>query len=48
MTTADTPARRRALALLAGGGVAWLWNGFGGYDYTMSHLQGEAYFRQMA
>jgi len=24
-----------------------LWNGFGGYDYTMSHLQGEAYYRQM-
>lgn len=23
-----------------------LWNGFGGYDYTMSHLQGEAYYRQ--
>src|SRR5688572_13985635 len=27
--------------------VAVLWNGFGGYDYTMSHLQGEAYYRQM-
>ena len=27
--------------------VALLWNAFGGYDYTMSHLQGEAYFRQM-
>src|SRR5690349_9856281 len=24
-----------------------LWNGFGGYDYTMSHVQGEAYYRQM-
>ena len=24
-----------------------LWNGFGGYDYTMSHLQGAAYYRQM-
>jgi hypothetical protein len=23
-----------------------LWNGFGGFDYTMSHLQGEAYYRQ--
>jgi len=27
--------------------VALLWNGFGGFDYTMSHLQGEAYFREM-
>lgn len=27
--------------------VSLLWNGFGGYDYTMSHLQGEAYYRQM-
>lgn len=26
--------------------VSLLWNGFGGYDYTMSHLQGEAYYRQ--
>ena len=27
--------------------VALLWNAFGGYDYTMSHLQGEAYYRQV-
>ena len=27
--------------------VSLLWNGFGGYDYTMSHLQGETYYRQM-
>jgi hypothetical protein len=27
--------------------VGILWNGFGGYDYTMSHLQGEIYYRQM-
>jgi hypothetical protein len=27
--------------------VALLWNAFGGYDYSMSHFQGEAYFRQM-
>lgn len=26
--------------------IAVLWNGFGGYDYTMSHLQGETYYRQ--
>lgn len=24
-----------------------LWNGYGGYDYTMSHLQGETYYRQV-
>lgn len=29
------------------GVVALLWNGYGGYDYLMSHLQGEAYYRQM-
>jgi hypothetical protein len=27
--------------------VSLLWNGFGGYDYTMSHLKGETYYRQM-
>lgn len=27
--------------------LAVLWNGFGGYDYTMSHLQGETYYRAM-
>ena len=27
--------------------IALLWNGFGGYDYTMSHLQGETYYRAM-
>lgn len=27
--------------------IALLWNAFGGYDYTMSHLQGDAYYRQM-
>jgi len=27
--------------------ISLLWNGFGGYDYTMSHLQGETYYRQM-
>lgn len=26
--------------------IAILWNGFGGYDYTMSHVSGDAYFRQ--
>ncbi|HEY8571374.1 hypothetical protein [Phenylobacterium sp.] len=27
--------------------VSLLWNAFGGVDYTMSHLQGEAWYRQM-
>jgi hypothetical protein len=48
MTTADTPAAAKApwhFWLVAIVGL--LWNGFGGYDYTMSHLQGEAYYRQM-
>jgi hypothetical protein len=27
--------------------VSLLWNGFGGFDYTMSHVQGETYYRQM-
>lgn len=27
--------------------VSLLWNCFGGYDYTMSHLGGEAYYRQV-
>jgi hypothetical protein len=29
------------------GGLGLLWNGFGAYDYLMSKLQGEPYFRQM-
>jgi hypothetical protein len=27
--------------------VGLVWNGFGAFDYTMSHVQGEAYYRQM-
>jgi uncharacterized membrane protein YhhN len=27
--------------------VSAVWNGFGGYDYTMSHVRGEPYFREM-
>jgi hypothetical protein len=29
------------------GAISMLWNGFGGFDYTMSHLRGEAYYRLM-
>lgn len=47
--TSDTAGVRRGapwhLWLVAA--VAILWNGYGGYDYVMSHLEGEAYYRQM-
>lgn len=49
MTATTEPAPRAAapwhfwvIAVLS-----LLWNGFGGYDYTMSHVQGEPYYRQM-
>lgn len=29
------------------GGLGLLWNGFGAFDYLMSKLQGEAWYRQM-
>lgn len=29
------------------GVLALLWNGFGGFDYAMSKLKGDAYFRDM-
>lgn len=47
MTTADAPAARAATPwwFWTAAGVSLLWNAFGGYDYTMSHLQGEAYYR---
>ena len=47
MTTADTPARSTPWHFWLVAAIGILWNGFGGYDYTMSHLQGEAYYRQM-
>jgi hypothetical protein len=46
-TTADMPRASAPWHLWAVAIVALLWNGFGGYDYTMSHLQGETYYRQM-
>lgn len=46
-TTADSPTAATPWHFWVVAIVAVLWNGFGGYDYTMSHLQGEAYFRQM-
>jgi hypothetical protein len=47
MTTADTPARSTPWYFWLVAAIGLLWNGFGGYDYTMSHLQGETYYRQM-
>lgn len=46
MTTEDAPARAATpwwywLVSV----VSLLWNAFGGYDYTMSHVQGDAYYR---
>ena len=47
MTTADTPASSTPWHLWAVGGIALIWNGFGGYDYWMSQTVGEPYFRSM-
>lgn len=40
-TRTSTPWHFWAVAV-----VSLLWNSYGGYDYTMSHLSGEAYYRQ--
>ncbi|ACG77677.1 conserved hypothetical protein [Phenylobacterium zucineum HLK1] len=45
-TTMETSART-PWHLWVVGIVALLWNGFAGYDYVMTNLQGEAYMRQM-
>jgi hypothetical protein len=48
MTEATAGARASApWHLWVVGVLAVLWNGFGAYDYTMSHLQGRAYYEQM-
>jgi hypothetical protein len=44
-TQLGTPRAPFHLWLVAAIGL--LWNGFGAYDYLMSKLQGEPYFRQM-
>jgi hypothetical protein len=46
-TTVDTPRASAPWHFWVVAVVGLLWNGFGGYDYTMSHLQGETYYRQM-
>ena len=48
MTTADTPARAGApwhFWLVTA--ISVCWNAFGAYDYTMSHTQGDAYYKAM-
>lgn len=47
MTTATTDAGRSTTPwhLWVVGILSLLWNGYGGYDYTMSQLQGDAYYR---
>ena len=46
-TAADVGGARTPWHFWLVAAIAVLWNGFGGYDYTMSHLQGETYYRQM-
>ncbi|MEW5684423.1 MAG: hypothetical protein AB1942_05865 [Pseudomonadota bacterium] len=45
--TAETPAARPSVPVQFWivSVVSLLWNGFGAFDYSMSHLQGEAYYR---
>lgn len=45
MATAISPATPKHLWIV--GILSLLWNGFGGYDYTMSHTGGLAYFESM-
>ncbi len=46
--TATTDARRAGAPwhFWVVGVAGLLWNSIGGYDYTMSHLQGDTYYRQ--
>ena len=45
MTDALAPPARTPWHLWAVGALGVLWNGFGGYDYLMSQIGGEAYLR---
>jgi hypothetical protein len=47
LTLAREDGVRTPWHLWAVGGIALLWNGFGAYDYLMTHLQGDAYLRGM-
>jgi hypothetical protein len=46
-TTTEAPSRATPWHLWVVGGIALIWNGFGGYDYWMSQTVGEAYYRSM-
>lgn len=45
--TLDTPRAGAPWHFWVVAVVSLLWNAIGGYDYTMSHLSGDAYMRQM-
>jgi hypothetical protein len=45
MTDAIATAARTPIHLWVVGAIGVLWNGFGAYDYVMSHIGGEAYLR---
>ncbi|HEX7943359.1 MAG TPA: hypothetical protein VF495_01765 [Phenylobacterium sp.] len=44
-TTTDATAPRTPWHFWLVAVISLLWNGYGGYDYTMSHVRGEAYYR---
>ena len=46
-TTVDTPQAATPRHFWIVAVVSLAWNAFGAFDYTMSHLQGETYYRQM-
>ena len=47
MTTIDNVGRSPPWHFWVIAVVSLMWNSFGGFDYTMSHVQGVAYYRQM-
>ena len=44
--TTDAPRSGAPWHFWVVGVAGLLWNSIGAYDYTMSHLQGDAYYRQ--
>jgi len=46
-TTAETSAAKPGWLFWLVAVISLVWNGYGAVDYTMSHLQGEAWYRQM-
>ena len=45
-TTIETPARSTPWHFWLIAGLSLPWNSFGAFDYTMSHVRGDAYYRQ--